>query len=67
MTIKTTLQQLMGGTTPIIEGHEVRSPPPPPPAASTAAPASTAPGAAPSLGSNTKDLMDKHNYLLQIL
>ena len=25
MTIKTTLQQLMGGTTPIIEGYELNS------------------------------------------
>lgn len=50
MTIKTTLQQLMGGTTPIIEGYGVSPAAPPPPPA-------TAPGAAPSLGSNTRDLM----------
>ena len=53
MTIKTTLQQLMGGTTPIIEGYLPSLIPVP----SVASDAPDAPGAAPSLGSNTKDLM----------
>jgi hypothetical protein len=58
MTIKTTLQQLMGGTTPIIEGYGVSSAAAAAATtAATTAAATTAPGAAPSLGSNTKDLM----------